>query len=520
MLEKMKLKKIFSYPIRKLSLLTVCGASLGLLACGGGGGGSSSAGGGGGSSSAGGGGGSSSAGAGGAKSTGGSIVCNGTAGDAASVCLKFGDMDATFVKFIPTSTTSATTYNSLTNATWRVYNSLSKMTLGNLTQLGSDSTVPIKFTNFTPASSAVKVILKDAYKVQFEIQFKKEKGDAAQSIYLQIANDATFGVWSTGDLAAINSNLSGNYLQQLDLNLSMAVNATTDSGFDDGGWVPLGTNENAFSGSYDGNGKIINNLTINGVSYNQGLFGASSGNLTKIALLNASVTGNECVGGLVGWQNSGSISQVYASGAVKGKGSVGGLVGYQSGSISQAYATGSVSGTENYVGGLVGWQDSGNISQAYASGEVKGKGSVGGLVGWQDSGSISQSYASGEVKGKDYVGGLVGYQYRGSISQAYALGDVTGNSNVGALVGIKRIGTLANSFYLAKPFEAVNNATDAGATKITAKNSKDATQFDVLVKDASGVDSGIWMKDGTNWPIFKGWDAVFGKDPQGKHTLP
>ena len=465
MLEKMKLKKIFSYPMKKLSFLTVCGATLGLLACGGGGGGSSGS----------------------SANNNGSLAnfCDSTKeGDVITyTCqVQFGSMDVMNVVFKPTSTPSVT----LSNPTWAVYNYLKNAPFNQITAINTNSAV----FKVPKAENFSFQVVSNSAGVQFKLLLQKTASDATQTANLQIASDVIFGIYSVGDLAAINSNLSGKYLQMKDLDLKNQ----TGAGFDASGWIPLGNGSggNAFSGSYDGNGKKISNLTINrSASGYQGFFGASSGNLTKIALLNVSVTGSSSVGGLVGNQENGSISQAYATGKVTGRGgSVGGLVGVQqAGSISQAYATGSVSGngSAGYMGGLVGAQNKGSISQAYATGSVTGNG--------------------------DRVGGLVGLSV-GSISQAYALGDVTGSAQVGALVGGKGSGgTLANSFYLTKPVEAVNNAVDGGATKITAGN-KTFTGFDA-----------VWNMDGTNWPIFKGWNTYFlfldtATDPQGKNPLP
>ncbi|MGV0908444.1 beta strand repeat-containing protein, partial [Martelella sp. FOR1707] len=105
-----------------------------------------------------------------------------------------------------------------------------------------------------------------------------------------------------------------------------------------------------------------------------------------------SVSGGGDVGGLVGFNNDGKISNAYATGSVSGGGDVGGLVGFNNdGTISNAYATASVSG-DRYVGGLVGYNDSGTISNAYASGSVSGDSYVGGLVGFNDSDTITASY--------------------------------------------------------------------------------------------------------------------------------
>ncbi len=78
---------------------------------------------------------------------------------------------------------------------------------------------------------------------------------------------------------------------------------------------------------------------------------------------------------------------------VTGRGAVGGLVGYNNGgTITASYATGAVSGT-NQVGGLAGWNEAlGTITASYATGAVSGTNQVGGLAGYNDGGTITASY--------------------------------------------------------------------------------------------------------------------------------
>ena len=219
-------------------------------------------------------------------------------------------------------------------------------------------------------------------------------------------------------------------------------------------WTPIGdysTNTSyQFKGTFDGNGHVIKNLTIdNSTKDYQGLFGrTASGSVIKnIGLEGGSVKGKGSVGGLVG-QSYSTISNSYATGAVTGSSSsVGGLVGSSFSSITNSYATGAVTGSSYYVGGLVG-QSYSSISNSYATGNVTGKSEVGGLVGEFASSSISNSYATGAVTGSsDYVGGLVGYSEAGTISDSYATGAVTGLSDyVGGLAGRSYVGTISNSY--------------------------------------------------------------------------
>ena len=225
-------------------------------------------------------------------------------------------------------------------------------------------------------------------------------------------------------------------------------------------------NGTAFTGTFNGDGHVISNLTVNGAYY-CGLFGyiASGGIVSNLGLENASITGTEkFIGGLCGWNYEGSITSCYTTGSVIGRYSVGGICGYNDsgsiitcystgsvagynstgglcgnnlGSISQCYATGSITGDYRSVGGLCG-SNSGSLSQCYATGSVSGDEDYSGGLCGSNSGSLSQCYATGSVSGDDdYSGGLCGSN-SGSISQCYATGSVTGVYSVGGLCGYNR----------------------------------------------------------------------------------
>src|SRR5690606_35705672 len=145
-----------------------------------------------------------------------------------------------------------------------------------------------------------------------------------------------------------------------------------------------GDKDNAFTGNFDGLGHTISGLVIKRTATDYvGLFGHTGNGsaIRNLGLQGGSTTGKDYVGGMVGYNNSGTISQAYATGAVSSTSNVGGLVGGNSGTISEAYATGSVHAKQAGAGGLVSSNLGGTITQAYATGAVSGTASVGGLVG-------------------------------------------------------------------------------------------------------------------------------------------
>jgi filamentous hemagglutinin family protein len=230
----------------------------------------------------------------------------------------------------------------------------------------------------------------------------------------------------------------------------------------------------AFTGTFDGAGHTIANLTIDDTTNRHvGLFGDASGaTIENVGLTGETVTSTidyADVGGLAGIA-TGTIAGSYITGTVGGAnyGDVGGLVGLNSGAaITNSYATSGVtSGDGSNAGGLVGYLSSGTITRSYATGTVSNGsyGYAGGLVGYLNSGTITGSYATGSVTGvgQEDIGGLVGYS-DGTIEASYATGLVTGTaSDIGGLLGESDAnGTVENS-YASGSVMGGDNATAGG----------------------------------------------------------
>ncbi|AKA25781.1 GLUG motif-containing protein [Pseudomonas chlororaphis] len=257
---------------------------------------------------------------------------------------------------------------------------------------------------------------------------------------------------------------------------------------------------NSFSGTLDGLGNTLSDLSIYGTSGYVGLFGVNQGQIGNLNLERISASGtssthyNTQVGTLAG-VNTGSIRNVKAKDVTVTGAShlnaLGGLVALNlHGNIDNASVSGKVIGNQyTYVmgglvgenvsnvdgvakisnshvdaslegqmqdapygaGGLVGMNRDGIIDNASSTGLIKLAGSnlsIGGLVG-KNTGRIANSRSIVHVAGGSLsrVGGLVGFNDQGSISDSRAAGQVTGNGTeaIGGLVGKNRNGTIANS---------------------------------------------------------------------------
>ncbi|MCJ9669944.1 MULTISPECIES: MBG domain-containing protein [unclassified Neorhizobium] len=290
-------------------------------------------------------------------------------------------------------------------------------------------------------------------------------------------------------LQSIQDHLTGSFALGKDIDASDTANWNYGFGFRSigtDGFQALNGGA-GFAGNFDGQGHTISGLTIdNQLLYAYtGLFGyvGPGATIANVGLIGGSITGAQWVGSLVGYNNGGTITNVYATGAIiapNGGTYIGGLVGYNNGTITNAYTTGAVGGWD-YVGGLVGYNDGGGtITNAHASGNVTiFDMDAGGLVG-TNYGTITNAYATGSVTGNSYVGGLVGENYGtitsahatgavtsylvysgglvgyndGTIAGAYATGAVSGSDYVGGLVGYNKSGRTITNAYATGPVSA------------------------------------------------------------------
>ncbi|MET3505308.1 S-layer homology domain-containing protein [Halalkalibacter oceani] len=220
---------------------------------------------------------------------------------------------------------------------------------------------------------------------------------------------------------------------------------------ENGGWEPIGTDGNPFTGTFDGGDHTIANLTINRAEDNQGMFGhVQGGHIQNVVLDNAYVDtttdddpeGKMFVGLLVGkLDGNGSVTNATVSGEVSGRGIVGGLLGFLDGgstvtdSSSDVTVFGYTDGSRS--GGLIG-ENFGTVADSNATGNVTGGYNTGGLIGYnRDSATVIRTYATGDVEvpgiNRDN-GGLIGTN-AGTVVLSFATGTISSGSNSGGLIG-------------------------------------------------------------------------------------
>jgi len=180
---------------------------------------------------------------------------------------------------------------------------------------------------------------------------------------------------------------------------------------------------------YLNGGSVSNSYStssVNGSVYVGGIVGyqVTGGSTISNSYSTGNVTGGDMTGGLVGIQKDGTvITDSYSLSSVSGGGMAGGFVGASEATISGSYSSGTVTGGGDQMGGFVGSQISGDISNCYSTSIVNSPSStnVGGFAGSQgeENGTISNSYSMGSVTEGDNTGGFLGYHETGSISNSF-----------------------------------------------------------------------------------------------------
>ena len=169
------------------------------------------------------------------------------------------------------------------------------------------------------------------------------------------------------------------------------------------GWVPVGNQDTRFSGNYNGQGHLIENLSINRTLEDHiGFFGyISSASIRDLGIVNANVFGNKYVGALIGENMYSGIERCFSSGSVAGNSDVGGLLGrtYFT-TISDCYSHASVHASVRNAGGLSGWNDYMSINNCYSTGAVTAPLYAGGFAGICYGGSINNCFWDIQTSGQ------------------------------------------------------------------------------------------------------------------------
>ena len=277
-----------------------------------------------------------------------------------------------------------------------------------------------------------------------------------------------------------------------------------------GSWTPIGTNLKNFIGTFNGDNHTIKGLYIKNTLTYQGLFGGiGPGGTVQNLTVFGEVTAKDFVGGVVGFNNGGTVTSCTNSGTVTATGNaafVGGVVGNNiSSTVTNCYNTGDViaQGDNSHAGGVVGNNYSGTITNCYNTGMVETKGSggsAGGVVGYNFSGTVTNciNTDTGTVKvegSSSYAGGVVGCINCDGISNCYNTGmvEIKGSGgSAGGVVGYNKSGTITKCYYLADEESDDLKGIGSGSGDVNSKTSKEFASGEVAWLLQYGQTSQVW----------------------------
>ena len=202
-------------------------------------------------------------------------------------------------------------------------------------------------------------------------------GVAEPVIDFTLADDGSYIVYTAAGLLA--------WAAEAQKDLSLGCTLADDIDMSGQAWTPIGDCSDsmtpAYTGTFDGAGHIIRNLSITSQAFGVGLFGGIRGGTVKnLTLENPQISGNNYAGGIVAilQMNSSTIENCHVEGgSVTGGNSIGAIAGNASGMVRACSSSSvKVSGTshaggigDGCIGGIVGLNNArtSNLYSCYAA---------------------------------------------------------------------------------------------------------------------------------------------------------
>ena len=263
-------------------------------------------------------------------------------------------------------------------------------------------------------------------------------------------------IFTWAELNAMRTNLSGDFVLANDLGPGTAGYDTYAAAGANGGagWLPVGTPEAPFTGTFDGNGHTISGLVINRPEADAaGFFGAlgTGAKVENLTLNEFSITARDMTAALAGRVQGATIRDIlvhdaslttrHLSGALAGLVLDATIQGVRITSTDDpAGETGSFTfiTAETHAGGLLGRATNGTLTDISVHARIKADHRAGGLAGHLNgTASLQRAAVSGWVNAGSAtatgdIGGLAGLLSGiAMVSDAYSVAHVTGPTNAG-----------------------------------------------------------------------------------------
>ena len=351
--------------------------------------------------------------------------------------------------------------------------------------------------------------------------------------------DEVLEIGSYAELKAFAARVNGGEMT-LNAKLTADIVCENPDGTPAKDWIPIGTENKPYKGTFDGQGHTITGLSNANVGYSGlaagdtvylGLFGyVNTGTVQKVTVADCdfSIASDArnlevYIGAIIGYnvgtvencRNTGSLSPTLAIDNV-GMECVGGVVGQNyNGTVKNCVNTGAVSGgNAAYVGGVVG-NNVGAVKTCLNTGAVSGGRSahVGGIAGCITGfRTVEDCLNTGAVSGgvAADVGGIVGYNVYSNVRNCLSVGAVSGGdrAKVGGAVGYCLSNAsvtcyVENCYYLdTAASAAIGPVGTATVTNVSALSAEQLKSLSSCV----GFSTDTWC-EGLSYPVLKALSA-------------
>ena len=254
------------------------------------------------------------------------------------------------------------------------------------------------------------------------------------------------------DLNNVRNNLTGKYYLTQDIVFTEADFAAGGAFYNEGeGWQPIGSEENPFSGTFDGNGHAIDGLRMGSEQESLGLFAyVQNGTITNLCMRGDGIQMEDYRGVLY----------------------VGSVAGYVSDSVIRNCTNMSLISAlispyhDSHIGGIIGYAVGSTISGCKNKAELEinshSFSDVGGIVGYVEESTVSNCYNLERIVNRgvppismmylyNYTGGIAGVADNSTIAESYNIGAIYSNGGEAHAGGIAGSGaTISNCFNVGK----------------------------------------------------------------------
>lgn len=285
-------------------------------------------------------------------------------------------------------------------------------------------------------------------------------------------------------------------------NLSLSYILGSDIDLEEFNWTSIGTQENQFTGSLNGNGYKIENLST------ETLFDyANNAVFNNVDLVNINLNNiNKSMAGLVNTISNSQIANCDVSGDIVGSSAAGLAKNIYFTTIQNSSFTGSII-SDSVAGGLVGNSEDSEINSCNTKiNNVSGKIHVGGLAGNVIRTTIRNSYSKGDLENSGDInesndgcaGGLVGQAIDSSIYFCNSNNNIYGSVGLGGLVGC--MGNIYNSYATGNIYSTNANTLSQYIGGLAGKSNIISNSFSIgdisVTGDASKVGGLVGLTEG------------------------